>query len=59
MLPAQNGRAKPAALALLSSERPRNVGWLQAAAGERNVVPFHMPTELADGLGPESAPAFP
>src|SRR5690349_873117 len=31
MLPASNGRAKPAALALLSSERPRNVGWLQAA----------------------------
>src|SRR4051794_28374309 len=26
-----NGRAKPEALALLSSERPRNVGWLQAA----------------------------
>src|SRR6184192_4073490 len=25
------GRRKPAALALLSSERPRNVGWLQAA----------------------------
>src|SRR5258707_259719 len=24
-------RVKPAALALLSSERPRNVGWLQAA----------------------------
>jgi amino acid transporter len=31
MLPASNGRVKPAALALLSSERPRNVGWLQAA----------------------------
>src|SRR5947208_5218812 len=26
-----NGRGKPAALALLSSERPRNVGWKQAA----------------------------
>src|SRR5947207_10316893 len=26
-----NGRNKPAALALLASERPRNVGWLQAA----------------------------
>jgi len=26
-----NGRGKPAALSLLSSERPRNVGWLQAA----------------------------
>src|SRR6185369_3660160 len=26
-----NGRAKPAALALLASERPRNVGWKQAA----------------------------
>jgi amino acid transporter len=26
-----NERAKPAALALLASERPRNVGWLQAA----------------------------
>src|ERR1700709_1403078 len=26
-----NGRAKPAALALLAAERPRNVGWLQAA----------------------------
>src|SRR6201990_3763209 len=26
-----NGRAKPAALALLASERPRNVSWLQAA----------------------------
>src|SRR5436309_8173262 len=25
------GRRKPAALALLASERPRNVGWLQAA----------------------------
>src|SRR6476469_2448214 len=31
MLPSNNGRVKPAALALLSSERPRNVGWLQAA----------------------------
>src|SRR5436305_9292782 len=34
MLVAENERAagsKPAALALLSSERPRNVGWLQAA----------------------------
>src|SRR5829696_7827384 len=28
----ENGRAMPAALALLSSERPRNVGWKQAAA---------------------------
>ena len=27
----ENGRGKPAALALLSSERPRNVGWKQAA----------------------------
>jgi amino acid transporter len=27
----ENGRPKPAALALLASERPRNVGWLQAA----------------------------
>ena len=26
-----NGRSKPAALSLLASERPRNVGWLQAA----------------------------
>src|SRR3984885_2623126 len=26
-----NGRSKPAALAMLASERPRNVGWLQAA----------------------------
>src|SRR5215210_6862375 len=26
-----NGRGKPAALSLLSSERPRNVGWKQAA----------------------------
>src|SRR3954468_16217567 len=26
-----NGRNKPVALALLASERPRNVGWLQAA----------------------------
>src|SRR6266480_2570469 len=32
MLVTENGRAaKPAALALLSSERPRNVGWRQAA----------------------------
>src|SRR3954466_9814145 len=31
MLPASNGRSKPAALALLSAERPRNVGWKQAA----------------------------
>ena len=30
MLSAENGRGKPAALALLSSHRPRNVGWLQA-----------------------------
>src|SRR5258706_8749183 len=28
---ADNGRSKPAALAMLASERPRNVGWLQAA----------------------------
>src|SRR5688572_13948446 len=28
----QNGRAKPVALALLSNERPRDVGWPQAAA---------------------------
>ncbi len=28
---AETGRHKPAALALLASERPRNVGWLQAA----------------------------
>src|SRR3954453_21194393 len=27
----ENGRIKPAALALLSSERPRNVNWWQAA----------------------------
>jgi amino acid transporter/nucleotide-binding universal stress UspA family protein len=27
-----NGRAKPAALAMLASERPRNVNWFQAAA---------------------------
>jgi amino acid transporter len=27
----ESGRGKPAALSLLSSERPRNVGWLQAA----------------------------
>src|SRR5438045_5705934 len=26
-----DGRGKPAALSLLASERPRNVGWLQAA----------------------------
>src|SRR5438105_5343981 len=26
-----NGREKPLALSLLASERPRNVGWLQAA----------------------------
>jgi amino acid transporter len=31
MLSGANGREKPTALALLSSERPRNVGWLQAA----------------------------
>src|SRR6266513_409257 len=31
MLVAENGQVKPAALALLSSERPRNVGWRQAA----------------------------
>src|SRR4029453_11523413 len=30
-LEAPGGRAKPAALSLLSSERPRNVGWRQAA----------------------------
>ena len=28
---ADNGRSKPQALAMLASERPRNVGWLQAA----------------------------
>src|SRR6476646_8348452 len=28
---AENGRSKPAALALLSGQRPRNVGWIQAA----------------------------
>src|SRR5205807_9643242 len=28
---ADNGASKPAALAMLASERPRNVGWLQAA----------------------------
>src|SRR2546423_2447360 len=28
---ATNGRRKPAALSLLAAERPRNVGWLQAA----------------------------
>jgi amino acid transporter len=27
----ETGRAKPAALAMLASERPRNVGWVQAA----------------------------
>ena len=27
----ENGRGKPAALALLTGQRPRNVGWLQAA----------------------------
>src|SRR5437764_12430976 len=27
----ENGRGRPAALALLASEQPRNVGWLQAA----------------------------
>src|SRR5260370_26656922 len=27
----ENGRGKPAALSLLASERPRNVGWKQAA----------------------------
>ncbi|HMB95868.1 MAG TPA: amino acid permease, partial [Tepidisphaeraceae bacterium] len=27
----ETGRAKPAALSMLASERPRNVGWLQAA----------------------------
>src|SRR5437016_6300657 len=31
MLTAENGRGKPAALSRLASERPRNVGWLQAA----------------------------
>ena len=31
MLAVENGRSKPAALKLLSSERPRNVGWRQAA----------------------------
>ena len=31
MLGVENGRSKPAALKLLSSERPRNVGWRQAA----------------------------
>src|SRR6195952_5150155 len=31
MTPSDDGHSKPAALALLSSERPRNVGWLQAA----------------------------
>src|SRR5205085_12347058 len=29
---AENGRVKPQALALLASERPRNVNWFQAAA---------------------------
>src|SRR6476646_9085327 len=28
----ENGRAKPAALMMLASERPRNVNWFQAAA---------------------------
>ena len=28
----ENGREKPAALAMLASERPRNVGWFGAAA---------------------------
>src|SRR5687768_17667414 len=28
----ENGREKPAALALLASERPRNVNWFQSAA---------------------------
>ena len=28
---AENGRGKPAALALLTGQRPRNVSWLQAA----------------------------
>src|SRR5438105_14902542 len=27
----ENGREKPAALALLSSQRPRNLGWIEAA----------------------------
>src|SRR5258708_7658303 len=27
----ENGRSKPLALAMLASERPRDVGWLQAA----------------------------
>ncbi|MCC7350981.1 MAG: amino acid permease [Phycisphaerales bacterium] len=31
MSDSENGRGKPAALSLLASERPRNVGWLQAA----------------------------
>src|SRR5436309_9558624 len=31
MLAAENGKHKPKALSLLSSERPRNVGWKQAA----------------------------
>ncbi|MCC6424560.1 MAG: amino acid permease [Phycisphaerales bacterium] len=31
MSDSENGREKPAALSLLASERPRNVGWLQAA----------------------------
>src|SRR3954465_14794890 len=30
--PVENGRAKPAALMMLASERPRNVNWFQAAA---------------------------
>src|SRR5260221_12932998 len=28
---ASDGKARPAALSILASERPRNVGWLQAA----------------------------
>jgi amino acid transporter/nucleotide-binding universal stress UspA family protein len=32
MLTSENTRAKPAALSLLASERPRNVNWFQAAA---------------------------
>src|SRR5438045_7276430 len=31
MQTADNGREKPNALAMLSAERPRNVGWIQAA----------------------------
>src|SRR3954451_12164789 len=30
--PVENGRAKPAALMMLASERPRNVSWFQAGA---------------------------